>query len=57
MKGNKYTVRFSEELKDGHTFVITLDDMQRLTQEGMFIKILKEISRAGVRLRIEELEE
>ncbi len=58
---NRFKVIFDEELKQGHTFDISLKDLRSLTTEQIAAKVFKEIRRAGVTIEvnrfIEELEE
>lgn len=57
MRGTKYTIKFAEDLKDGHSFTLSLRYLNDLTVEDIFMRILKELGEAGVRLKVEELKE
>ena len=58
---NRFKVIFDEELKQGYTFDIDLEDLRSLTTEQIAAKVFKEIRKAGVTIEvnqfIEELEE
>jgi len=57
MRGTKYTIKFAEDLKDGHTFTLPLEYINDLTVEDIFMRVLKELDEAGVRLKIEGVSE
>lgn len=57
MRGRKYTIKFAEDLKDGHTFTLSPGYLNDLTVEDIYMRILKELGKAGVRLKVEELEQ
>ena len=58
---NRFKVIFDEDLKQGYTFDIGLNDLRSLTNEQIAAKVFKEIRKAGVTIEvnqfIEELEE
>lgn len=53
-RGKTYTVVFSKDLRPGHTFYISLEDMANYSQATIFEKIMEELHKAGVSIHIKE---
>ena len=52
---NRFKVIFDEDLKQGYTFDIDLEDLRSLTNEQIAAKVFKEIRKAGVTIEIDQL--
>ena len=51
---NRFKVIFDEDLKQGYTFDIDLDDLRSLTNEQIAAKVFKEIRKAGVTIEVDQ---
>ena len=51
---NRFKVIFDEDLKQGYTFDIDLEDLRSLTTEQIAAKVFKEIRRAGVTIEVDQ---
>ena len=49
---NRFKVIFDEDLKQGYTFDIDLEDLRSLTNEQIAAKVFKEIRSAGVTIEV-----
>ena len=51
---NRFKVIFDDELKQGYTFDIDLEDLRSLTNEQIAAKVFKEIRSAGVTIEVDQ---
>ena len=51
---NRFKVIFDEDLKQGYTFDIDLEDLRSLTNEQIAAKVFKEIRKAGVTIEVDQ---
>ena len=51
---NRFKVIFDEDLKQGYTFDIGLNDLRSLTNEQIAAKVFKEIRKAGVTIEVNQ---
>ena len=51
---NRFKVIFDEDLKQGYTFDIDLEDLRSLTTEQIAAKVFKEIRSAGVTIEVDQ---
>ena len=51
---NRFKVIFDEDLKQGYTFDIDLEDLRSLTNEQIAAKVFKEIRSVGVTIEVDQ---